>query len=108
MNDAQPAIYFAHLGGEARRRALLVLENLRRAEIPVHQGLWHDRIGEQMTAARTLAVPYILIMGHKEAMEGTILVREVATNSQDAIPLPELPNYLKRRRIGSWRQEAHA
>ena len=100
--EAQPAIYFAHLGGEARRRVLGVLENLRRASIPVHQGLWYERIAEQMAAARTLAVPYILIMGHKEAMEGTILVREVATNSQDAIPLPELPNYLKRRRVGAW------
>ena len=99
----QPAIYFAHLGIEARRRALPVLENLRRADIPVHQGLWHERIGEQMAQARTLATPYILIMGHKEAMEGTILVREVATNSQDAIPLPELPGFLRRRRVGAGR-----
>ena len=106
QNEAQPAIYFAHLGGEARRRALSVMENLRRAAIPVHQGLWHERIAEQMNTARELSVPYILIMGHKEAMEGTILVREVATNSQDAIPLPELPNYLKRRRIGAWKTEA--
>ena len=108
QGEAQPAIYFAHLGGEARRRVLGVLEDLRRASIPVHQGIWYERVAEQMSAARSLAVPYILIMGHKEAMEGTILVREVATNSQDAIPLPELPNYLKRRRIGAWRQEAHA
>lgn len=96
----QPAIYFAHLGREARRRLLSVMESLRRADIKVHHGLWHERIGEQMAQARTLATPYILIMGHKEAMEGTILVREVATNSQDAIPLPELPNFLKRRRVG--------
>ena len=108
QGEAQPAVYFAHLGSEARRRVLGVLENLRRASIPVHQGIWYERVAEQMSAARTLAVPYILIMGHKEAVEGTILVREVATNSQDAIPLPELPNYLKRRRIGAWRQEAHA
>lgn len=108
QGEAQPAIYFAHLGGEARRRILGVLENLRRASIPVHQGLWYERIAEQMAAARTLAVPYILIMGHKEAMEGTVLVREVATNSQDAIPLSELPNYLKRRRVGARMPEAHA
>ncbi len=108
QGTTQPAIYFAHLGEEARRRTISVLENLRHAAIPVHQGLWYERITEQMTAARELSVPYILIMGHKEAMEGTILVREVATNSQDAIPLPELPNYLKRRRIGTWKSEAHA
>ena len=35
------------------------------------------------------------------AMENAILVREVATNSQDTVPLDELSNYLKRRRLGS-------
>jgi len=93
-----PLIYYAHLGAEARRRSLGVLENLRRAGIPVHHGLYHERIGEQMAAARQHATPYVLIMGHKEAVEDTVLVREVATNSQEAIPLPELTNYLKRRR----------
>ncbi len=106
--DIQPAIYFAHLGQEARRRLLVVLETLRHADIPVHHGMWHENIGGQMLAARALATPYILIMGHKEAMEGTVLVREVATNSQDAIPLPELANYLKRRRVGTGKTEARA
>ncbi len=107
-DEVQPAIYFAHLGQESRRRFLSVMETLRHASIPVHHGMWYERIGEQMTAARTLATPYILIMGHKEAMEGTVLVREVATNSQDAIPLPDLPNYLKRRRVGTGKSEARA
>ncbi len=103
-----PAIYYAHLGTEARRKSLSVLETLRRAEIPVYQGLLYERIGEQMAAAKKHATPYILIMGHKEAMEGTILVREVSTNSQDAIALPELPNYLKRHRVGNWKVETRA
>ncbi|MDP3645762.1 MAG: His/Gly/Thr/Pro-type tRNA ligase C-terminal domain-containing protein [bacterium] len=98
-----PGIYFAHLGSDARRRSLAVMESLRRATIPVHHGLCYDKIGDQMAAARILAVPYVLIMGHKEAMEGTILVREVATNSQEAVPVPELPNYLKRHRMSTWK-----
>jgi len=101
-----PSIYYAHLGPEARRRSLSVLEMLRQAGIPVYQGLHYERIGEQMAAARKAATPYILIMGHKEAVEGTVLVREVHTNSQEAIPVPELVNHLKRRRVGGWRQEA--
>jgi histidyl-tRNA synthetase len=96
-----PGIFFAHLGMEARRRALGVIEALRSAEIPVHQSLTFDRLGEQMAVARRLGVPYILIMGHKEAVENAILVREVATNSQEAVPLPELTGYLKRRRMAN-------
>jgi hypothetical protein len=38
-------------------------------------------------------------MGHKEAMEGTVLVREVATNSQEAIPVPDLTSYLRRQKV---------
>ncbi|QQG37753.1 MAG: hypothetical protein HYS26_03965 [Candidatus Kaiserbacteria bacterium] len=103
-----PSIYFAHLGPEARRHSLSVMEMLRTAGIPVHQGLHHETIGTQMAAARKLAAPYVLIMGHKEAVEGTILVREVVTNSQDAIPLPDLVNHLKRRRVGGYLAEARA
>ncbi len=96
-----PGIFFAHLGIEARRRALGVMEKLRLSEIPVHQSLTYERLGEQMAAAQKLAVPYILIMGHKEAVENAILVREVATNSQETISLEDLSGYLKRRKMGS-------
>lgn len=94
-----PALYFAHLGPEARRRALPVLEQLRRAGIPVEQSLMHERLHDQMERAKSTHVPYLLIMGHKEAMEGTVLVREVATNSQEAIPVPDLTSYLRRQRV---------
>lgn len=103
-----PAVYFAHLGVDARRRTLPLLETLRQAEIPVYQSLMHERIGDQMTEAKKLAVPYLLIMGYKEATEGTVLVREVSTNQQEAVSLDELPGYLKRHRIGAWKMEARA
>jgi len=93
------SVYFAHLGPEARRHALPLLENLRQHGIPVYHSLWHERIGEQMAAAANLATPYILVMGHKETTEGTVLVREVATNSQEAVPRQELAGYLKRKRV---------
>ena len=98
-----PAIYFLHLGREARRKVFDVLELLREADIPVHQSLLYERLGEQMEAARTFGVPYMLIMGHKEATEGNIMVREVATNAQDTVPVNELVGYLKRRRVQNWK-----
>jgi len=103
---SSPLIYFAHLGPEAKRRSLVILEILRRADIPVHQSLLYERIGEQMARARHLGSPYILIIGYKEAMENTILVREVATNSQEAVPVDDLIGYLRRRRVSAPRAEA--
>jgi histidyl-tRNA synthetase len=94
-----PRLYFAHLGTEARRRTLRVLELLRRESIPVHQSLLLERMSEQMHAAKKLSLPHMLIMGHKEAMEGTVLVRENLTNAQEAVPIEELVSYLRRHRI---------
>lgn len=91
-----PALYFAHLGIEARRRALSILETLRQAGIPVHQSLMHERLGDQMEHAKRNKISHLILMGHKEAMEGTVLVREIATNSQEAIPVDDLPGYLRR------------
>ena len=94
-----PALYFAHLGLEARRKAFAVLETLRRAEIPVHQSLMLERLGDQMENAKKANISHLLLMGHKEAIEGTVLVREIATNSQEAIPVSELPSYLRRYKV---------
>lgn len=94
-----PALYFAHLGPEARRKVLPVLETLRRAGIPVEQSLMQDRLHEQMELAKQARVSYLLIMGHKEAMEGTVLVREMATNSQEAVPVSDLTSYLRRQKV---------
>ena len=98
-NRPAPSIFFAHLGMEARRRSLSVMEMLRHENVPVRQSLTFERLGEQMILAKRLGLPYILLMGHKEAVENAILVREIATNSQEQVPLDELVTYLKRRRI---------
>lgn len=94
-----PLLYFAHLGPEARRKVLPVLETLRRAGIPVEQSLMHERLHEQMEHSKRMAISHMLIMGHKEAIEGTVLVREVATNSQEAVLLPDLTSYLRRQKV---------
>ncbi len=92
-------LYFAHLGAEARRKALPMLEGLRREGIFVEQSLLHDRLQEQMERAKRKKISHLLIMGHKEAMEGTVLVREMATNAQEAVPIRELTTYLRRQRV---------
>lgn len=103
-----PALYFAYIGAEARRRSLGIIESLRQADIPIMQGIYHERIGEQMNAAKSLKTPYILIMGHKEAMDGTVIVREVSTNAQEAVPVSDLAGYIKRHRMHVMRSLVHA
>jgi histidyl-tRNA synthetase len=91
----KPKFYFIQLGFEARLRSLVVIEMLRKARIPVYQSLGKDQLGDQLELATELAIPYCVIMGHREALDGTVIVRNIDTRAQNTIPIGELTQYLK-------------
>ncbi len=88
--------YFIHLGYEAKLRSLSILEILHKAKIPVHQALSKDKITVQLQAAEKLAVPYILLVGQKEALENSVTVRHVESRIQETVPIHALIEYLKK------------
>ncbi len=88
--------YFIHLGYEAKLRSLAILEILRRSNIHVHQALAKDKITAQLQAAEKLGVPYILLVGQKEALENSVTVRHVETRIQETIHIDNLIEYLKK------------
>ncbi|NTV44520.1 MAG: histidine--tRNA ligase [Candidatus Yonathbacteria bacterium] len=91
----KPKVYFIQLGFEARLKSLSVIEMLRKAHIPIAQSLSKDGLGAQLATAEKAGIPYTIIFGQKEAMDGTVIVRNMETRSQDTVKLEELPAYLK-------------
>jgi histidyl-tRNA synthetase len=88
-------IYFIQLGYGAKLKSLEVVETLRKAGIPVHQSIGRDKMATQTQFAHKKGVKYILLMGQKEALENSICVRHLETNSQKTIPLSSLVEYLQ-------------
>lgn len=88
--------YFIQLGYDAKLKSLSIIEMLRVAEIPVHQSLSRDKITSQLAAAENLKVPYILILGQKEAIENSVTIRHITTRVQETVHVSELIEYLKR------------
>ncbi len=91
----EPKCYFVQLGKEAKLKSLRVIEDLREADVMVHHALAHQKCLGQMDLAKKLNSPYIIIMGQKEALEDTVMVRDTETYSQETIPTPDLVRYLK-------------
>ena len=87
-------IYFIQLGYGAKLKSLEVVETLRKAGIPIHQSIGRDKMATQTQFAHKKGVKYILLMGQKEALENSICVRHLETNSQKTIPLSSLVEYL--------------
>lgn len=86
--------YFAHISNEAKRLTLKVLSSLYEARIPVGHVLTQDTMGEQMAGAQ--GATHLVIIGHKEAVDGTVIVREIVTRAQKVIPLTQLATHLKK------------
>lgn len=91
----KPKFYLVQLGREAKMKTLSLIENLRAHKIPVHHFLGKDKLTAQLTSAEELKVSYLIIIGHKEALDGTATIRNMTTRAQDTIPLSLLPEYLK-------------
>lgn len=90
----QPKLFFIQFGSIAKLKSLAVIEALRQARIPVHHMLTNDKFIGQLTTAESLKIPYVIIMGQKEALENTVVVRHLPTRSQEVILVPDLPRYL--------------
>lgn len=91
---ATTKFFFLQIGSQAKFKSLQVLELLRKAKIPVQQVITRDKITNQIAKANKLKSPYVLIMGQKEALENSVLVRDVESHSQTAVKIENLVDYL--------------
>ncbi len=91
----KPKLYFIQLGSEAKLKSLNIIEILRKAHVPIAQSLSKDSIGAQLAIAEKLQIPYALIFGQKEALENSVIVRDMSNRSQDTVKLDKLIEYLK-------------
>lgn len=91
----KPKVYFIQLGFDAKLKSLNVIEILRKAHIPVAQALSKDSLGAQLAIAEKSGAPYALIFGQKEAIENSVIVRNMQTRSQETVPITKLLEYLK-------------
>jgi len=97
---SNPNICFMQLGYEAKLKALAVIETLRKAGIPVSHALARDKMAGQVSLAEHLKSPWIIIMGKREAMEDSVIVRNNSTRAQETIFIKDLAKHIKRHRIG--------
>ena len=93
----RPKVFLSQLGDAAKKRSLLLFEEIRKSGIEVRYSLSRDTIKGQLRMAAKLGVRFALIFGQKEALEGTVIVREMDTGIQETIPQEKIIDELKKR-----------
>ncbi|MFA5987470.1 MAG: histidine--tRNA ligase [Candidatus Paceibacterota bacterium] len=92
----KPKVYFVQLGFEAKLQSMSIIEILRKNKIPVVHALGRDKLSTQLAIAEKLQIPYVIILGQREVLDGTVIVRNMETRSQDTIKFDKLPDYVKK------------
>ena len=92
----KPKVYFIQLGADAKLKSLNVIEILRKAHVPMTQALAKDSLGAQLGMAEKSGAPYAIIFGQKEAIEKSVIVRNMTNRSQETVKLVKLAEYIKK------------
>lgn len=91
-----PQIFMVQLGFGPKVRSLLLIDELRRAGVQVHQNLASDSLSAQLREAEARGALYTIIIGQKEYVEGTVILRDMLGRNQEYVPVNELASRLKR------------
>lgn len=96
-----PDVFLAQLGNEARKRSLKLFEELKKAGFKAAESFAKNGIKPQLELANRLGVKYSLILGQKEILDKTILIRDMDGGIQEIINfekiIPELEKRLGKR-----------
>ncbi len=93
--EEKARFYFIQFGNDAKRKSLHVINEMRKARIAVHQALAKDKLSVQLATAEKMNIPYIIMMGQKEAIEESVVVRNMQTRAQETIHISLLITHLK-------------
>jgi histidyl-tRNA synthetase len=90
-------VFLAQLGNLAKRKSLKLLEDFRKAKIQVAETLGRDSLKAQLKTADKIGVKYTLLLGQKEALEGTIIIRDMKSGKQETVKLDKAVKEIKKR-----------
>ena len=90
-------IFVAQIGEEAKKKSVLLFENLRSAGFRVAENLIKAGLKPQLEMANKLKVKYALILGQKEIMDGTIMIRDMENGIQEIVDFRKVVPELKKR-----------
>ena len=90
-------VFLAQLGDLAKKKSLKLFTEFRKNNIHVSESFGRDSIKAQLRIADRLGTDLALIMGQKEALDNTLILREMQSGVQETIPLEKIIDEVKKR-----------
>lgn len=95
--EAPPRVFLAQLGELGRKRSLKLFEEFRSKGLKVAEALSKTSIKSQLKIADRLGVKIALILGQKEALEDSIIIRDMKSGVQETVSIERTVKEVKKR-----------
>ncbi len=93
----KPRVFFVQLGAQAKKKGIEILKELYYAGIKTTEALDKDSLKAQLRATDKSGADFALILGQREVMEDSIILRDMKTGIQENIAINKIINEIKKR-----------
>ncbi len=105
--EDEPDIFFAQLGDAARRRGLKLFEEFRGAGIKVAEAFGKGALTSQLELSNKLGVDFTIILGQKEVLDDTIIIRDMDSGSQEIVDAKKVVSLISKKLAANKEKEAN-
>lgn len=92
-----PRVFLAQLGNMAKKKSLNLFAELEKNGILVAESFGRGGLRSQLKVANKLGVKFTLILGQKEALDKTVIIKDMLTGMQETVSLDKLVNIIKKK-----------
>ncbi len=91
------SVFIVQVGDLAKRKTLKIMNELRKAKINTFEAISKDSMKLQLTKANKLAINIVLIIGQKEALDNTVIIKDMVTGRQSEVKQENIVKEIKKR-----------
>ena len=92
----QPRVFMAQLGTLAKKKSLNLFANIEQSGILVAESFGRGTLKTQLRHASKLGVELTLIIGQQEALDETVIVKNMVTGTQETVSRDKVIDFVKK------------
>ncbi len=93
----KPRVFLIQIGKEAKKKALNLIEEFRRADLRISEAFGKESLSTQLKLADKEGVDFSLVFGQREVFENSIIIRDMKSGGQETVPLQKAVDEVKKR-----------
>lgn len=90
LSKETPQVFVASIGQEGQKTALKILSQIQKKGLGVKESFGIQSLKQQLSKAKKVSAPITLIIGRKESIDGTVILRDRFSDNQETVPLDRL------------------